>query len=473
MPHPIHPIHPIHPSHPTHPARPGSLPAGHLRVMPEFASSGLWRPRHPPADPAAWREVPVRECDPGELGLSASLQSRLQAWCWQYERLHSGPVEPAQEALAQFAAAGLALAQAVQAELPHLEVAYFDEARFAAGEPRRNYLFQAGPAHTAGRGTAKKLHYSNKPCSLQISPNPPPGARMPTHVYSHPDIFLHDAAGHVAMATDRIARIYAQVSAVPGVVLHQAREATQAELERNHSADFLGQLRENTPAEDGMRHYIDNETVLNRHTWRALTLSAGAACQAVDAVLDGTAANAFCVTYAGHHAQEEAAGGFCFTNQAAIAARHALARGAQRVAVLDIDTHSGNGTVLSLMGDERVLFAETFQAGYPGNFLGGFCPDNVQRERCSSPAEFRQSWTDLLAKVAAFAPDIIVVSAGFDAHRADPLGAMGLCDEDYRWVAGEILNVNRRVVACLEGGYNVEVTARCAALFTGELVARA
>jgi acetoin utilization deacetylase AcuC-like enzyme len=296
---------------------------------------------------------------------------------------------------------------------------------------------------------------------------------MATHVYSHPDIFLHDAAGHVAMATDRIARIYAQVAAVPGVALQLAREATREELGRNHSAEFLDQLEQNTPREDGQRHYIDNETVLNRHTWRALTLSAGAACQAVDAVLAGTAANAFCVTYAGHHAQEGAAGGFCFTNQAAIAARHALSRGAQRVAVLDIDTHSGNGTVLSLMGDERVLFAETYQAGYPGNFLCGFCPDNVQRVRCATPAQFRQGWSELLASVTAFNPDLIVVSAGFDAHGEDPLGAMGLSDEDYRWVAREILQANRRVVACLEGGYNVEVTARCAALFAAELVAAA
>lgn len=293
---------------------------------------------------------------------------------------------------------------------------------------------------------------------------------MTTFVYSHTDIFLHDAAaGHCAMAPDRIARIYAKVASVPDVVLKVAREASREQLERNHTPEFVEQLLSCTPTEDGRHHYIDNETVLNRHTWRTLVLSAGAACQAVEAVQHGAADNAFCVTYAGHHAQNESAGGFCFINTAAIAARHALATGSDRVAVLDIDTHSGNGTVLSLMDEPRSIFAETYQAGYPGSFLPGFCPENIHRRRCDSPEEFRRSWTALLKEIASFKPSLIIVSAGFDAHREDPLGTIGLADEDYRWVAREILEVNPNVVACLEGGYNVEVTGRCAAAFVEEL----
>lgn len=271
------------------------------------------------------------------------------------------------------------------------------------------------------------------------------------------------------MAPDRIARIYAKLAAVPDVALKVAQEASRAQLERNHTSDFVEQLFDNTPTVDGQQHYIDNETVLNRHTWRTLVLSAGAACQAVEAVQRGTADNAFCVTYAGHHAQSGAAGGFCFINTVAIAARHALATSSKRVAVLDIDTHSGNGTVLSLMDEPRALFAETYQAGYPGSFLPGFCPENVHRMRCSSPQDFRRAWTALLVKVKNFDPCLIIVSAGFDAHRDDPLGTIGLSDEDYRWVAREILAVNANIVACLEGGYNVDVTGRCAAAFVDEM----
>lgn len=293
---------------------------------------------------------------------------------------------------------------------------------------------------------------------------------MTTFVYSHPDIFLHDAAAqHCAMERDRIARVYDQVSRVEGVVLREAEAASMEQLSRNHTAEFLEELHQNAPTADGQQHYIDNETVLNRHTWRTLLLSAGAACQAVDAVQSHAADNAFCVTYAGHHAQTGAAGGFCFINPVAIAARHALALGAERVAVLDIDTHSGNGTILSLMNEPRAIFAETYQAGYPGSFLPGFCPQNVHRRRCDSQNAFRQGWTALLAEVARFEPTLILVSAGFDAHRADPLGLIGLCDDDYRWVAQAILAVNTSVVACLEGGYNVDVTGRCAAKFVEEL----
>ena len=294
---------------------------------------------------------------------------------------------------------------------------------------------------------------------------------MTTFVYSHPDIFLHDAAArHCAMAPDRIARIYAQVAAVPDVVLKVAKEANREQLERNHTPEFVEQLRENTPTVEGQQHYIDDETVLNRHTWRTLLLSAGAACQAVEAVQRGLADNAFCVTYAGHHAQSSAAGGFCFINTVAIAARHALELGSLRVAVLDIDTHSGNGTVLSLMGESRAMFAETYQDGYPWRYLPGSCPENVHRTRCGSPEGFRHAWTALLAEVTKFDPCLIIVSAGFDAHREDPLGSIGLADEDYRWIARAILAVNTNVVACLEGGYKGDVTGRCAAAFVDEMV---
>jgi acetoin utilization deacetylase AcuC-like enzyme len=292
-----------------------------------------------------------------------------------------------------------------------------------------------------------------------------------TRIYYHPDIFLHDAeANHVAMAANRIAKVFEAVAAVPGGQLVQAAPATMAQIERNHDAKFLANVLALAPTAPGQQYRIDNETVLNRHTWRAMQLSAGAACQAVDAVLDGQATNAFCPVYAGHHAQYDHAGGFCFINSVAIAAHHALARGVQRVAVLDIDTHSGNGTILSFRENPSVLFAETYQDGYPGFFLPGGCPANILRRRVASPFQCLQAWEGLLEEVTRFQPELIIVSAGFDAHVNDPLGQIQLLDQDYVKIAQDILAVSPHVVACLEGGYDVPTTARCAALFVQELL---
>ncbi|KWU19104.1 histone deacetylase family protein [Burkholderia cenocepacia] len=285
-----------------------------------------------------------------------------------------------------------------------------------------------------------------------------------TTVYSHPDIFLHDAhASHVAMESNRIADIYAAVSAVAGVQLQSARKATLAEFERVHDRNYLDVLR--APLGKGEEFRFDRETIVNEYTWDALAYSAGAVCCAVEAALSGAERAAFSVGYAGHHAQAGHASGFCFTNPIAIGAQHALALGAERVAVLDFDTHSGNGTILSLLHEPRVLFAETYQKGFPGAFMPGFTPGNVLRHRCGTAQEFVRSWTALLAKVREFRPSIVLVSAGFDAHRADPLGLIGVDDLDYAWLAAAITAVGAPVVAALEGGYSVKDTARCAALF--------
>lgn len=294
---------------------------------------------------------------------------------------------------------------------------------------------------------------------------------MTTHIYYHPNIFLHDAeADHVAMAENRIATICKAVLAVPGAEGVLAHSAEFSQIERNHDSAFVEYLIKRTPEAEGAVYRIDNETILNRHTWAAMKLSAGAACQAVDAVLDGRADNAFCPVYAGHHAQRNRAAGFCFINSVAIAAHHALFRGVKRLAILDIDTHSGNGTVLSFSNDPRVLFAETYQPGYPGDFMSRLTAPNVLRLKCDAPWQFLQGWFHLLSSVAEFKPELILVSAGFDAHASDPLGTIGLLDKDYSWAAKAILGTCPKVVACLEGGYNVEATARCAALFVDEMV---
>lgn len=289
-----------------------------------------------------------------------------------------------------------------------------------------------------------------------------------TTIYNHPDIFLHDAhASHVAMEATRMSDIFDAVSRVHGIEIRRARRATREEFERIHAAEYLDLL--SAPLAPGQVLRFNGETVVNAHTWTALAYSAGAVCEAVEHALAGNERYAFCVGYAGHHAQDAAAQGFCFTNPVAIGARHALAQGARRVAVLDFDTHSGNGTILSLMDEPAVLFAETYQKGFPGAFLPGRRPGNVHRVRCHTAFEFRLAWAQLFSVVGDYCPDVILVSAGFDAHKADPLGLIGLDDSDYSWFARSLAGLGRPVVATLEGGYSVTDTARCAALFVKTL----
>lgn len=296
---------------------------------------------------------------------------------------------------------------------------------------------------------------------------------MKTQIIYHPDIFLHDAeASHVAMESNRIASVAEAVLAVPATKAVLAEPATLAQIERNHPADYFEEMTKRAPVDKDVFVALDSsgETTLNRHTLRAVTLSAGAVCQGVDAVLEGRAVNAFCPVYAGHHAESRKAAGFCFLNSVAIAAQHALSRGVERVAILDIDTHSGNGTILSFFDEPRVLFAETYQRGYPGSFFPGYRPAHILRHRVEAPYQFFNAWDEMLPKVRDFAPELIIVSAGFDAHLADPLGAVKLLDSDFIRIAKAILEVSPKVVACLEGGYDVEATSRCAALFVREMV---
>jgi len=291
----------------------------------------------------------------------------------------------------------------------------------------------------------------------------------------HPDIFLHDlSVAHVAMDQNRIATIQASISSLAAsgrVHLQLANPATQEQFTRVHEPEYLESLADTANLAAGELFAFDRETRLSKHTWRALQLSAGGACQAVDAVMAGRAFHAFNVAYAGHHAQASHASGFCFTNPVAIAALHARAQGVERVAVLDIDTHSGNGTILTLLSHPEILFAETYQRGYPGSFLPGVRPEHILREKCNQIREFGYGWTRLLDKVAAFNPQLVLVSAGFDAHRADPLNIPGLADDHYVWIAEKIASLGAPVVATLEGGYSVPDTARCAALFVDRLSA--
>lgn len=298
-------------------------------------------------------------------------------------------------------------------------------------------------------------------------------------LYWHPDISLHDLhAGHVAMSSTRIQSVTNSLKTIPGVFSFLAKPATQEQLEYAHDPEYLAYLASSEMLPDGETLSLSRDTDMNRYSWQAMRLSAGAVCQAVTDVLERRVEHAFCSVYAGHHAEYHGAGGFCFINSALVGAYCALNHGRgrdapiNRISVLDFDTHSGNGTVLGLLnrpGD--VLFAETYQPGYPGAFLQKRTrPAHILRKKCTRRIDFLQAWEKLFAEVRAYQPQLIMVSAGFDAHAADPLGALKLQDEDYGWLASNLRALGVPVVATLEGGYSTSDVARCATLFVERLI---
>ena len=244
--------------------------------------------------------------------------------------------------------------------------------------------------------------------------------------------------------------------------------------DRLHVASLRGlsdNLRDEIDAGGPMHTKIDPDTSLNVSTWDAALRAAGAALAATDAVLGGELENAFCaVRPPGHHACRDHAMGFCFLNNVAIAARYALARhGLQRVAIVDFDVHHGNGTEDIVAGDERILMVSFFQHPfYPeggsrssaGNLVNLPVPAYTRGPQVRELIE--QAW---IPRLEAFAPEMIFVSAGFDAHREDDLGQLGLVEQDYAWITQRIKDVARRhakgrIVSCLEGGYNLSALAR-------------
>jgi acetoin utilization deacetylase AcuC-like enzyme len=260
----------------------------------------------------------------------------------------------------------------------------------------------------------------------------------------------------------------------------QRREATPAALsdvELAHDRMFVAALRglsdqliEDMQAGGPSHANIDPDTSLNSHTWEAALLAAGAAIDATDAVLAGELGNAFCaVRPPGHHACHDKAMGFCFLNNVAIAAKYALARhGLKRVAIVDFDVHHGNGTEDIVAGDERILMCSFYQHPfYPE------CEHSSASNLVNLPVPAYTRGMDVreliemmwLPRLEAFRPQMVFISAGFDAHREDDMGQMGLVENDYLWITERIKQVADRhaagrIVSCLEGGYNLSALAR-------------
>jgi acetoin utilization deacetylase AcuC-like enzyme len=294
---------------------------------------------------------------------------------------------------------------------------------------------------------------------------------------THPACGLHEMdAGHPESPA-RLAAIQDRLLA-RGVLqlLHEveAREATREELLRAHTPAHVQQMLDmHVPSGSLIR--VDPDTSMGPYTLKAALRAAGAAVQGVDMVLAGEAGLAFCaVRPPGHHAERDRAMGFCFFNNIAVAAAHALAQGLQRVAVLDFDVHYGNGTADIFRDDPRVLMCSTYQDPLYPYWAGKGTVRHlidVSLPPGADGALFRDAVAaNWLPALQRFQPQIILVSAGFDAHRADPLAQLRLTEDDFRWIGRVIRDVaaacaGNRVVATLEGGYDVDALARSVEAF--------
>jgi acetoin utilization deacetylase AcuC-like enzyme len=304
---------------------------------------------------------------------------------------------------------------------------------------------------------------------------------MATGYYSHPDFRRHEMGdGHpecpqrLDAINDRlISSGLADVLERPDVPL-----ASPTDLELAHgrmyiaSLQGLGQRLAQEMQAGGPTHLqIDPDTSINQYTWQAALRAAGAALAATNAVIAGELDNAFCaVRPPGHHACRDKAMGFCFFNNVAIAAKHALDHhGLKRVAVVDFDVHHGNGTEDILSSDPRALMVGIFQHPlypYSGEASTAKNMLNLPVPAYTRGDAIREMFVhDLLPRLESFQPEMIFISAGFDAHREDELGQLGLVESDYEWITQQIYSIaarhaKGRIVSCLEGGYALGALAR-------------
>ncbi len=302
-----------------------------------------------------------------------------------------------------------------------------------------------------------------------------------TGYFSHPDCRKHEMGEGHPECPERLDAIEDRLLITGVADALDRREAPQAPLAdlelahgRMHIAAIRGLtdgLRDEVTA-GGPRHaQIDPDTSINVYSWNAALHAAGAALAATDAVMAGELQNAFCaIRPPGHHACRDRAMGFCIFNNVAVAARYALERhGLKRVAIVDFDVHHGNGTENIVAGDQRILMVSFFQ--HP------FYPDGGSRSHASNllnvpvpaytkgPQVRELVTTQWLPRLEAYRPEMIFISAGFDAHREDELGQMGLVEQDFAWITAQIKAIadryaQGRIVSCLEGGYNLDALAR-------------
>lgn len=298
---------------------------------------------------------------------------------------------------------------------------------------------------------------------------------MTTAIYSHPDCKRHEMGQWHPECPTRLQAIEDQLiaSRVNDLLEHrEAPEAAIADIERVHTREAIARVRDNAAQLGNTQYYsLDPDTMLNAHSWRAALRAAGAAVAATDAVIAGEIDNAFCaIRPPGHHARPSEAMGFCLFGNVAIAARHAMdVHGIERVAIVDFDVHHGNGTEEAFLDEPRVLMVSFFQYPfYPYSEIRDDLPHmvNIPVPAYTVGDTVRQLVSEKwLPALEAHRPEIIFISAGFDAHREDDLGQMGLVEADYAWITQQIMQIadkyaKGRIVSCLEGGYNLSALGR-------------
>lgn len=305
---------------------------------------------------------------------------------------------------------------------------------------------------------------------------------MTIALISHPDCALHEAGiqhpeqpARVVVIQDALERY----SFSTPVTFHTAPLATREQLISAHDGDYVDWIIANSPKRGYLE--IDADTRMNSHTLDAAKRAAGAVVYAVDLVMRGDIKAAFCnIRPPGHHAEYDKAMGFCFFNNVAIGVKHAMTKyDIQRVAIIDFDVHHGNGTQNIFQNEKNVLYCSSFE--HP--FYPGYEPEMDNEHILSVPLHagtngkiFREkvqaAWFE---KIAAFKPQFIFFSAGFDAHADDPLADLSLTEEDYVWLTREIVKIAKlycegRIVSALEGGYNLQALAQCVPAHVNALV---
>lgn len=301
-------------------------------------------------------------------------------------------------------------------------------------------------------------------------------------VYSHPACVAHDPGpGHPECPDRLIAVAESLRAALPALQWTEAPQALRSQLQRVHSPELISLVLDEPV--HGLRR-LDADTAMSEQSAEAALRACGAGVAGVDAVIAGDVSRVFCaVRPPGHHASADIAMGFCLFNAVAVAAAHALEQhGLTRVAIVDFDVHHGNGTQAIFESEERVMYLSSHQASaYPGT---GFANErgvgnlvNVPLPAGSDGEVFRPAWRDrLLPALAQFRPQLLLISAGFDAHRLDPLADLNLDAADFAWLTRELVALARRsaggrVVSLLEGGYSLSALRECVVAHVAELTA--
>ncbi|TPQ43865.1 histone deacetylase family protein [Cupriavidus pinatubonensis] len=307
----------------------------------------------------------------------------------------------------------------------------------------------------------------------------------PTIIYTHTACLEHRPGPHHPESPERLKAVV-EALRTPEFASLEWRDApmgTVEQLQLIHDTDYIDEIAQRAPTH-GYVPLDAGDTVMSPGSWEAVMRCVGAACAGVDTVMNGDARNVFCATRpCGHHAEPAKAMGFCIFNQAAIAAAYACeVHKLERVAVVDFDVHHGNGTQAAFFNRPELFYASSHQSPfYPGTGARSETGVNhnivnVPLPRGCESAQFRAAISALvLPSLRAFAPDLLIISAGFDAHRLDPLAGMNLEDSDFHWITRELMQIadeacNGRIVSILEGGYSLDALATSSMAHVGALI---